>query len=242
MSAANSMKAMNACEGGESSKGNPMAKTMERMQRLKQLHMKRNEGSRLNHQEVVEEYKKSQLPKNFLKKKEWAEMKLEEEKKREEAKEKGEDYDRLRFLEIPADEAEKYESKKNNKKNGELRFSDYETATLRLYNRSIKNFKPDLVEYDRLKEEIGEEAFYADSNTLIHGLRKDPKASVDRMVEDLNKQLDRKSRRVKKRILDDEEDIDYINERNMKFNKKLERFYGQYTTEIKQNLERGTAV
>jgi pre-mRNA-splicing factor SYF2 len=40
----------------------------------------------------------------------------------------------------------------------------------------------------------------------------------------------------------DEADIDYINERNMKFNKKLERFYGQYTSEIKQNLERGTAI
>ena len=26
------------------------------------------------------------------------------------------------------------------------------------------------------------------------------------------------------------------------FNKKLERFYGDYTEEIKQNLERGTAV
>jgi pre-mRNA-splicing factor SYF2 len=40
----------------------------------------------------------------------------------------------------------------------------------------------------------------------------------------------------------DDADIDYINERNMKFNSKLERFYGEYTTEIKQNLERGTAV
>ena len=46
----------------------------------------------------------------------------------------------------------------------------------------------------------------------------------------------------RRRIHDDEADIDYINERNMKFNKKLERFYGQYTQEIKQNLERGTAV
>ncbi len=35
---------------------------------------------------------------------------------------------------------------------------------------------------------------------------------------------------------------DYINERNMKFNQKLERFYGKYTKEIKDNLERGTAV
>ena len=40
----------------------------------------------------------------------------------------------------------------------------------------------------------------------------------------------------------DDADIDYINERNMKFNNKLERFYGQYTTETKQNLERGTAI
>ena len=36
--------------------------------------------------------------------------------------------------------------------------------------------------------------------------------------------------------------MDYINERNMKFNKKAARFYDKYTAEIKQNLERGTAV
>jgi hypothetical protein len=37
-------------------------------------------------------------------------------------------------------------------------------------------------------------------------------------------------------------DISYINERNMQFNKKLERFYGKYTQEIRENLERGTAI
>lgn len=46
----------------------------------------------------------------------------------------------------------------------------------------------------------------------------------------------------RRRMHNDDADIDYINERNMKFNKKLERFYGAHTTEIKQNLERGTAV
>jgi len=40
----------------------------------------------------------------------------------------------------------------------------------------------------------------------------------------------------------DEADIDYINERNMKFNAKLERYYGEHTTQIKQTLERGTAI
>ena len=39
-----------------------------------------------------------------------------------------------------------------------------------------------------------------------------------------------------------ESDIDFINERNRVFNKKLERFYGTATKEIRDNLERGTAV
>jgi hypothetical protein len=46
----------------------------------------------------------------------------------------------------------------------------------------------------------------------------------------------------RRRPFDSEGDVDYINERNKKFNKKASRFYDQYTTEIKQNLERGTAV
>jgi pre-mRNA-splicing factor SYF2 len=37
-------------------------------------------------------------------------------------------------------------------------------------------------------------------------------------------------------------DIDYINERNMRFNKKAERYYGKHTQELKEALERGTAV
>jgi len=54
--------------------------------------------------------------------------------------------------------------------------------------------------------------------------------------------IEKRSKYSRRRTYDPDEDIDYINERNMKFNKKLERFYGKYTTEIKQNLERGTAV
>jgi hypothetical protein len=40
----------------------------------------------------------------------------------------------------------------------------------------------------------------------------------------------------------DEKNVDYINERNRKFNEKLERNYSQYAAEIKANLERGTAL
>jgi SYF2 splicing factor len=38
------------------------------------------------------------------------------------------------------------------------------------------------------------------------------------------------------------EDIDYINDRNKHFNKKIKRAYDKYTVETRQNLERGTAL
>lgn len=54
--------------------------------------------------------------------------------------------------------------------------------------------------------------------------------------------IDKRAKYSRRRAYNDDADIDYINERNAKFNKKAERFYGKYTAEIKQNLERGTAV
>lgn len=37
-------------------------------------------------------------------------------------------------------------------------------------------------------------------------------------------------------------DVDFINDRNAVFNKKIKRAYDKYTVEIRQNLERGTAL
>ncbi len=62
------------------------------------------------------------------------------------------------------------------------------------------------------------------------------------MAEDVKKQVEKRDKFSRRRMHDDDADIDYINERNMKFNKKLERFYGDYTKDIRDNLERGTAV
>lgn len=57
-----------------------------------------------------------------------------------------------------------------------------------------------------------------------------------------NRRIEKRAKYSRRRAYNDDADIDYINERNAKFNKKAERFYGKYTAEIKQNLERGTAV
>ena len=46
----------------------------------------------------------------------------------------------------------------------------------------------------------------------------------------------------RRRMFDPDAPIDFINERNRKFNHKLERYYGKYTEDIKEDLERGTAI
>ena len=46
----------------------------------------------------------------------------------------------------------------------------------------------------------------------------------------------------RRRVHMEGEAVDFINERNRHFNKKIGRFFDKYSTEIKQNLERGTAL
>lgn len=216
-------------------------KRQERLKKLKDLHLKRNEARKLNHQEVIEEDRRKQLPANWESKRKWADYKLESQEKREAAAAQGVDYDRVKHLDVGAEEAEKWQRKKK-KKNPDPGFSDYEAATARQYTQLVRQIKPDMNEYEMKKNEMGEEAFYPGRDTIIQGMHKDSKEGIERMVSDLEKQIDKRGKYSRRRRFNDDADIDYINERNMNFNKKLERFYGKYTTEIKQNLERGTAV
>ena len=48
-----------------------------------------------------------------------------------------------------------------------------------------------------------------------------------------------KSRRRKFR---EAKDVDFINDRNAHFNRKIDRAFSSYTNEIRANLERGTAL
>merc|ERR1712080_341624 len=50
--------------------------------------------------------------------------------------------------------------------------------------------------------------------------------AIDRMAEDIEKQKEKREKFSRRRRHNADSDIDYINERNMKFNQKCERFYG----------------
>uniref|UniRef100_A0A8D2LZS1 Pre-mRNA-splicing factor SYF2 n=1 Tax=Zonotrichia albicollis TaxID=44394 RepID=A0A8D2LZS1_ZONAL len=193
------------------------------------------EACKLNSQEVVEEDKRLKLPPNWEAKKARLEWELQVQEKKKECAARGEDYERVKLLEVSAEDAERWERKKK-KKNPDLGFSDYAAAQLRQYQRLTRQIKPDLEQYEKLKEQHGE-ALYPTSNSLLHGTHVPSKEGVDRMVADLEKQIEKREKYSRRRPYNDDADIDYINERNAKFNQKAERFYGKYTAEIKQNLE-----
>lgn len=127
------------------------------------------------------------------------------------------------------------------KRNPDEGFSTYEEATARKYNQLVKQIRPDMDRYETTKERAGD-AFYANAGTIVHGVHRDTKEAIDRMAEDVEKQIAKRDKYSRRRAHNDDADIDYINDRNMKFNQKLERFYGKYTKDIKDNLERGTAI
>ncbi|KAM3695633.1 hypothetical protein ACB098_07G148100 [Castanea mollissima] len=109
------------------------------------------------------------------------------------------------------------------------------------YKKRTKNVEVDLEEYNRMKEADPE--FYRDASSLQYG--KAPKTSeekIDRMVKELKDRDEKRKSFSRRRKFHEEKDIDSINDRNEHFNKKIERAFGRYTLEIKNNLERGTAL
>lgn len=65
---------------------------------------------------------------------------------------------------------------------------------------------------------------------------------VDALVNDLATQAARRASSSRRRQHYEENEVSYINDRNKVFNEKLSREFAKYTSEIKNNLERGTAL
>uniref|UniRef100_A0A672RQB0 Pre-mRNA-splicing factor SYF2 n=1 Tax=Sinocyclocheilus grahami TaxID=75366 RepID=A0A672RQB0_SINGR len=199
-------------------------KREDRLRKFRELHFKRNEARKLNHQEVVEEDKRLKLPSNWEAKKARLEYELIVDQK------KKVQYQIL-SLSILLNQTELWIDTGNS----------YAEAQLRQYQRLTKQIKPDMENYERQREEC-----FSDSNFSIKNNDRFCKFVCESFpticfIESVQK-IEKRSKYSRRRAYNDDADIDYINERNAKFNKKAERFYGKYTAEIKQNLERGTAV
>lgn len=67
-------------------------------------------------------------------------------------------------------------------------------------------------------------------------------ARVDFMAQETEQRIEKRNQFSRRRQHNADKDVTSINERNRHFNEKLERNYSKYATEIKSNLERGTAL
>lgn len=85
--------------------------------------------------------------------------------------------------------------------------------------------------FDRLADQIDPAAL----------LRRSKEEALGALAAQVKDEQAKRLRRSRRRRFDDQEDVTYINERNYHFNKKAARAYDQYTEEIRDSLERGTA-
>eukprot|EP01057_Protomagalhaensia_wolfi_P000298 Protomagalhaensia_wolfi_Nauph_80__297@NODE_1166_length_1686_cov_8_079539_g890_i0_p1_GENE_NODE_1166_length_1686_cov_8_079539_g890_i0NODE_1166_length_1686_cov_8_079539_g890_i0_p1_ORF_typecomplete_len379_score72_54SYF2/PF08231_12/1_8e04SYF2/PF08231_12/1_1e22_NODE_1166_length_1686_cov_8_079539_g890_i04511587 len=143
------------------------------------------------------------------------------------------------FLQESAAQVESKNTAKDRKKRDIV--YDWNVANARsvykVQEKSIHAGNVNDLEYEKQKKRLGEAAFYESHKSVIpveHVPSSSAKAKLAALVTPQKKRRQRFDIELG--------DITYINERNKKYNRKLEKSFGAYTIETKQNLERGTAL
>ncbi|KAJ3170303.1 hypothetical protein HDU88_008930 [Geranomyces variabilis] len=232
-------------------------KLAERLAKLEKLKARRGESQRLNREDVKTDFRKKQSNEKLEEKQELKRGKAERMLAKQTAEMNGEDYARHRSMNYTIEQVEQWEERQQQiEENKTKGFTDYVQVQAKKYNRDIRELKPNLHEYSVQKaahleaansngqHQLQANAFYRDADSLSYANPEDKvsKMAVARVVEDLAKQSERRKKASRRREFNEDDDVTYINERNMHFNKKVARAYDKYTGEIRGNFERGTAL
>ncbi|XP_075521015.1 uncharacterized protein LOC142554214 [Primulina tabacum] len=211
-----------------------------RQKRLFELRLKMNEARKANQTAMVTEKKKSEAPTESrgISKQKW----LDERKKKIGKLLDSNGLDMCKAYILDTQDMAEAKYKKWEKDPAPAGWEVFNQKTLyNAYKKRAKNIDVDLDEYNRMKEADPE--FYRGASSLQYGKRFSfYEEKVDRMVKELKDREEKSRSFSRRRKFREEKDIDSINDRNEHFNKKIERAFGKYTLEIKNNLERGTAL
>ncbi|KAF9962199.1 hypothetical protein BGZ72_009275 [Mortierella alpina] len=255
---ANQDQEMNQAEtSSETTKAGDAPLTMaERMEKLKGLRQKLNASKQANRTDLMAEHQKSKVNRKEEHKKERAREEAEKLMAKRDAEEAGEDYERSQFWGYSAESVERWSEKQEAKRiRMDNKFTDWDQVNHKKYLKQVGELKPNLAAYNAKKEaamhtnEDGElvvssdSGFYRDANSVAFLSDAKPNAlAVDRLAADVAKQIDARSRFSKRRAHKEDEDVNYINDANQRFNQKIARFYDKHTKEIRDDFERGTAL
>ncbi|RKP26013.1 SYF2 splicing factor-domain-containing protein [Syncephalis pseudoplumigaleata] len=228
----------------------------ERLKKLQELRERQTKSKQDNRKDVMLEFQRSKenpkLEARVARQKEEA-RKLTE---RQEAEEQGRDYLRERCWDWSVEDVEQWNEKQAEKaKRADIAFTDHNQMAVKKYQKMIKELKPDIAGYQEqmLRTALSKdgthvvrsaEECYLHANSLDYASvdNKPSEAAIDRLVADVNKQIEKRAKFSKRRTQRDDEDVTYINDTNKKFNRMVSRAYDKYTSEIQENLERGTAL
>ncbi|KAI3665584.1 hypothetical protein L6452_44211 [Arctium lappa] len=211
-----------------------------KQKKLFEIRLKMNEARKANQTAMVAEKKRMEAPQESrgISKQKWIEERKKKIGKLLDAN--GLDMTKAYMLDTQQMAETKY--KKWEKEPAPAGWDVFNQKTLYdAYKKRTKNINVDLEEYNKMKEADPE--FYREASSLQYG--KSPKISedkIEKMVKELKDRDEKRNTFSRRRRFHEEKDIDSINDRNEHFNKKIERAFGRYTLEIKNNLERGTAL
>lgn len=191
--------------------------------RLRLLKQKMNQARQLNRQAVQEEGQKTQTGKRLSKKKE---------AKADPLTQQG----ASQVLDEAQQTAEKREFRRFSAK-------DYHNpeGQYRNYQRNLDSIS------SRQGDEQSTSAYDPTAQDQSDGAAKAERDGARRLAQEMHRRIEKQQKRDRKRkekeIREEEgEEVSYINKRNKHFNKKINRTYDEATAEIRQNLERGTAL
>jgi len=212
-------------------------------QRLLRLKMKMNQSRTLNRKEVLneaerlgtkegmeKERKRIQMEENKRRHKEWEDC-------HEKAISCASNEKEAKLLVQHASDSIRIASRKESKAK-ETRFDvdDYHNpeGQYRHYERNLRSIP-------KVDRESSSEMYDPLSYKEDDEHKAMTQAGAKRLAADMKRRAE-KSVKKKQKLEDDSGDVSYINDRNKRFNEKIGRNFDKYTTEIKQNLERGTAL
>ncbi|CAH7667564.1 SYF2 splicing factor-domain-containing protein [Phakopsora pachyrhizi] len=253
----------------KSERGDSVPNAMKgRMDKLDELRARMGESAKANRKDVVAEANRSHATAKEIARLERKKAQAIALGLKAQAASDGEDLERKRAWQYSIEDNERWDKKMKQKKSrANFDFTDYEDMALRKYKKDVDCLKPDLVSYNKQRaaatpggdpstslalsksassstsvvQRAAAESLYRDMNSLVYADHKPSEEAIDRVVGKLNLDIDKRNKRSRVRKEEDGE-ITYINDKNKAFNKKIGRFYNKYTEEIRENIERGTAL
>ena len=205
--------------------------------RLMALRMRMSQSRQANKAEVEHEYRRLKDP-NYDKRQIKAEKKLKALKKGETSIERATNND-TKVLEQTIAEAEEERGKQEASLEKMARFGAKDAIKGDKLHRQYEKLTEKLPVYSSSPREGSiDEMLYGTKGTA-----KVSKRGLDRLAEHVEEREEARVKAKKARGSNKASaDIDYINDKNASFNRGIKHAFDKYTVEIKQNIERGTAL